>query len=154
VLHLFCITSDSIEIVASSIVVHADVGGDACLVCIAHSPSNKSVRFEWFSNNIKLIDNSDGIIEQDEFVIKNRMYKMSVFHRCNSTNPLTLEDNSKFECRASGTAANADLCTSTAVIDLVVFGKFSLKNMVEVVFKGPALKIGLKYVHALLCACA
>ena len=119
----FCNTSDTIELVVSSIEVHAYVGGDAHLVCIAHTPSNTSLKIEWFSNNIRL-SSQDGYIKEHDFVFKNRRYLMSVYDTCSCSSRLSLGDNSIFECRASEKSDYFMYHGSNATINLVVFGKY------------------------------
>ena len=99
------------------------MGGDARLVCIAHTPSNASLKIEWFSNNI-LLTSQDAYIKEDDFVFKNRRYLMSVYDTCRRSSGLSLKDNSIFECRASEKSDDFNYCGSKADINLVVFGKY------------------------------
>ena len=45
---------------------------------------------------------------------------MSVFHRCNDPVPLSLADNSMFQCQVDG------ICSVKTTVDLVVYGKWKL----------------------------
>ena len=106
----------SVSLVGSSEVVTAYEGGDAQLVCVAYSPNTDNLTFIWSSNGIEIASSFSTIIKEDHFTFMKRHYTMSILHRCHQELPLTVEDNSKFLCKAHG------MCTAEATIDLIVFG--------------------------------
>ncbi len=99
---------------------YAHIKGDARLVCMAYSNTMSPLNLTWKINGVTIPNISANVITEDHFHYQSRLYFMSVFHRCNDPVPLSLADNSMFQCQVDG------ICSVKTTVDLVVYGKWKL----------------------------